>query len=398
MSGEVVEALLADRAYHIEFNGHLTNHAKHAVVALAGLGSAPDKVRAYYENYARLTTYGYGLEPARASDLTVHAGNWRDYLGQRRGFSALCAVFDAEEQRLGLDGVVALYAPQLLGGWVGAFTHATIHLGWALDAGSRWMAIEGLAYMVFTYVPVHAGRAAPDPSARHDKAPLDSLLRIARAWRADPGIAASVQAALDDTDAPQAAAIHPELARSGLQYRIARGAAEGHALIYALPPWATRDPGQDDWDALFEAAALLYLAFPGDFVVLHLITALHAVETIAARLSPQDRQAAYQAYWVGTLAILFAEKLVPKPEKLTALVAALAGHDDLDSAQRADDWRAIVERAVLEEEEHNPKLAYVLQRLWRRSGGRLLYRVAAAQFTKTPVLPPSFERPPTVET
>lgn len=398
MSGEIVEALLADRAYHIEFNGHLTNHAKHAVVALAGLGTAPEAVRAYYENYARLTTYGYGLEPARPSGLVVHAGNWRDYLGRRQGFSALCAFFDAEERRLGLDAVVALYGPELLGGWIGAFTHATIHLGWALDAGSRWMAIEGLAYMVFTYVPSHADRAIPDPSASGEGTPFESLLRVAQAWRADPSIAAGVQAALDDTGSPQAAAIHPELARSGLQYRIARSAAQGHPLIYALPPWAERAPTPEDWEGLFEAATLLYLAFPGDFVILHLITALHAVETIAARLGPDDQRAAFQAYWVGALAIAFAEKLVPKPEKLTALAQALAGHkDDLDSAERAGDWRAIIDRAVLEEEEHNPKLAYVLQRLWRRSGGRALYRVAAAQFTKTPALPASFALPATHE-
>ena len=33
------------------------------------------------------------------------------------------------------------YLPRLLPGWVGSFTHATIHLGWALDAGSQWMAV-----------------------------------------------------------------------------------------------------------------------------------------------------------------------------------------------------------------------------------------------------------------
>ncbi|KSB91706.1 hypothetical protein AS593_06700 [Caulobacter vibrioides] len=398
MSGNIVETLLADRAYHIEFNGHLTNHAKHAVVALAGLGVPPHQILAYYENYAELTTYGYGLEPARSSELAVTRETWRSFLGKRRGFSALCGFFDAEERRLGIGGVVALYGPELLTGWIGAFTHATIHLGWALDAGSRWMAIEGLAYLVFTHVPAHAERAGLDAAGAGDVAPRDSLLRIARAWHADPSAATTLQAAQADTRSPAAQAIHPELARSGLQYRIARSAAHGHHLIYALPPWAVgadenQAPSPKDWEALFEAAALLYLAFPGDFVVLHLITALHAVETIAARLSPADAWAAYRGYWVGALAIAFGERLVPKPDKLEALLAALPDHDALDSPERAKDWRDIIARAVLEEEEHNPKLAYVLQKLWRRSGGRALYRVAAAQFTKTPLLPPSFEQP-----
>jgi hypothetical protein len=41
----VVEQLLNDRTYHIEFNGHLSNHVKHAVIALAGLGASPQRIK-----------------------------------------------------------------------------------------------------------------------------------------------------------------------------------------------------------------------------------------------------------------------------------------------------------------------------------------------------------------
>ena len=37
----VVETLLNDQSYHIEFNGFLTNHVKHAVIALNRLGASP---------------------------------------------------------------------------------------------------------------------------------------------------------------------------------------------------------------------------------------------------------------------------------------------------------------------------------------------------------------------
>ncbi|GAB2685119.1 hypothetical protein [Nocardia thraciensis] len=37
---ENVSDLLDDRTHHIEFNGHLTNHVKHAVVALAAIGAS----------------------------------------------------------------------------------------------------------------------------------------------------------------------------------------------------------------------------------------------------------------------------------------------------------------------------------------------------------------------
>jgi hypothetical protein len=36
---EIVETLLNDQSYHIEFNGFLSNHVKHAVVALNGPGA-----------------------------------------------------------------------------------------------------------------------------------------------------------------------------------------------------------------------------------------------------------------------------------------------------------------------------------------------------------------------
>ena len=78
-----VADLLDDRGYHIEFNGHLTNHVKHAVVALAAIGAPEPVIRGYYNDYVALTPYGYPLEPPRQSSQRVDAANWRDFLGQR---------------------------------------------------------------------------------------------------------------------------------------------------------------------------------------------------------------------------------------------------------------------------------------------------------------------------
>jgi hypothetical protein len=58
------------------------------------------------------------------------------------------------------------------------------------------------------------------------------------------------------------------------------------------------------------------------------------------------------------------------------------------------DWKQIVARAMAEEEEHNPKLVYVLRRWWQETGGRTIYRAGAGQFTATPELPSSFDEPP----
>jgi hypothetical protein len=390
----LVEQLLDDRSYHIEFNGHLTNHAKHAVVALAGLGVAPERIKGYYENYAKLTSYGYGLEPPRVSKYVITQDNWTEFIGKRTSYSAYCTFFEQQMRQLGVGEAVRRYVPRLLPGWVGAFTHATIHLGWALDVRHVWMTVEGLAYLAFSYVPCHPERALSgvysDPSA------VDSLLRIAGVWQDDhDALRHWVEELLADTSSDEALGIHPELARSGLQYRIARLLAEGHPLIYQTPSWIDGQDVSTSWEQLYYVVTLLYLAVPGDFVLLHLITSLHAMEQIADGLPADQRKNVVRCFWIGMLCIVFSEAAFPSRAKLAALHATYReAFDDRDQQVWSRDWAQLVARAAEEEEEHNPKLVYVMRRVWQRTG-RSIYRGAAAQFTTTPELPESFEQPPT---
>eukprot|EP00039_Didymoeca_costata_P029589 m.25340 g.25340 ORF g.25340 m.25340 type:complete len:108 (+) comp7698_c0_seq1:154-477(+) len=59
-----VQRLLADRQYEMEFHGFLTNHAKHAVIALAGLGASPARIEEYWNSYTSETPYGIRLDPS----------------------------------------------------------------------------------------------------------------------------------------------------------------------------------------------------------------------------------------------------------------------------------------------------------------------------------------------
>lgn len=389
----VVDDLLDDRTYHIEFNGHLTNHAKHAVVALAGLGTPPQRIKEYYDNYAKLTPYGYGLEPPRASAHTITQDNWQDFFGQRTSFAAYCAFFDQKEQELGLDEVLRRYVPPLLPGWVGSFTHVAIHLGWALDAGGRWMAIEGLAYLAFSYVSCHPERSRP--SARRDERPIDSLLQVVGSWDDDhDAFQRWVESVITDTVSHAAADIHPELARSGLQYRIARLLAEGHPSFHQVPAWIDEQDVPTSWEQLYYVVTLLYLTVPGDFILLHLITSLYAMEKIAERLPVDQQRYVLRCFWTGMFPILLSEANVPRRTTVEELHAAY--DDAVDGPETpGESWDQIVARAIEEQEEHNPKMVYVLRQLWRRTGGRPIYRMAAAQFTKTPELPTTFDEPPT---
>jgi len=387
----LIDELLADQSYYIEFNGHLTNHAKHAVVALHGIGADPEEVRRYYDNYAKLTAYGYGLEPPRpAGKLLLTEQNWRQYLGKRIGFADYCDFFDAEERRLGMAELLRRYVPQLLDGWVASFTHATIHLGWGLDAGSRWMAIEGLAYLAFSFVPCHAARA--EPPSGGDGSAVTALIEICQAWEDDRD---QLSHWVSELVAGGSADLHPELARSGLQYRIARMLSVGHPLAYRTLGWSAGKDVAACFNELYYAVSLLYLAQPGDFVLLHLITSLHAMEQIAQRLPAEQQTEVVRSFWVGMVCIVLAEQLFPKADKLATLHRTFDGRFDPADEWLAADWQQLAVRARLEEEEHNPKLVYVLLALWRRAGRPSYCRAAAGQFTRTPALPPSFEQPPT---
>jgi Questin oxidase-like len=389
---QLVDRLLDDRTYDIEFNGHLTNHAKHAVVALAGLGASPQRIEEYYESYPKETPYGYLLGPPRPSTVTITDDNWREFWGQRRDFTAYCAFFDNKERKLGLKGLLQTYVPRLLDGWLGGFAHGTIHLGWALDAGSRWMTIEGLAYLAYSYRSCHPERS--HRKANSGPRAVDSLLVTLRGWDHDhDAFVRHIDSIISDTTPQAMQGIHPELARSGLQFRVARLLAEGHPSFYEIPDWIDEQDIDACWEQLYYTVTLSYLVVPGDIVLLHLITSLFALEKIAEWLPVDQQRYVLQCFWVGMFALLLSDGTPPGLKAVEDLHTTYDNVFDTPNAP-GPDWDGIVARAIEEKEEHNPKLVYVLRKLWRRTGGKSIYRVAANHFTETPDYPPIFDAPP----
>lgn len=390
---DLVNSLLDDQNYHIEFNGHLTNHNKHAVIALNGLGASIERMKAYYEAYAICTPYGYGLEKPKMSKQIINQYNWELYLGKRISFSSYCDFFNQQEKELGMAQLLRLYVPKLLAGWAGAFTHATIHLGWALDVNHRWMIIEGLAYMAFSYVSCQPELSFSDiVDSYFNESPLNSLFYIADMWEKN---IFQFNSWLEDLmkEEPHISEnrIHPELVRSGLQYKIAK-ILESHSIIHSIPMWIYSMDIAVIWEKLHYMVTLLYLTEPGNFVVLHLITSLHAMENIAMHLPILYQRYAVKCFWIGMLAVLFSQGKFPQKAMLESLNLQYKNNVDIDEdVFEQPTWSQIVKQALLEEEEHNPKLVYVLQRMWKTSNYLSIFRVAASHFTKTPNLPKSFE-------
>jgi Questin oxidase-like len=389
---QLVDRLLDDRSYDIEFNGHLTNHAKHAVIALAGLGASPQRIEEFYATYPEETPYGHLLRPPRPATVTITDDNWREFWGARKHFTAYCAFFDQKERELGLQEVLRTYVPPLLDGWLGGFAHGTIHLGWALAAGSRWMIIEGLAYSAYSYRSCHPERS--HHASCSGAGAVDSLLTTVRGWNGEyDDFVAHINDVITDTTARAMHGIDPELARSGLQFRVARLLADGHPSFYEIPAWIDEHDIGACWKQMYYIVTLSYLVVPGDIVLLHLITSLFALERIAEWLPIEQQRYILRCFWIGMFGLLLHDGNPPDLTTLETLHAAYC--NTIDAPGAADpDWNALVARAMEEKEEHNPKLVYVLRALWRRTGGKDIYRVAAHYFTETPDYPSHFDAPP----
>jgi hypothetical protein len=383
----IMETLLNDQSYHIEFNGFLTNHAKQGIIALKGLDASAKRIKEFYDLYAKQTTYGFGLEPPKISNHTITQDNWQDYFGKHCNFTSYCQFFDQKEKELGMERLMEEYVPILLPGCVGSLLHGTIHLGWALDYGNRWMIIEGLAYMAFSYVPCLPDKTISSTiEADANKSVIGSLLKIAKAWEKD-GEALKIwrEATLTNEKYSASSGFHPELSNTGFQNDIAKVLAEGHPLIHATPPWIENLDMSTIWKELYEALTLFFLAKPGDFLVLHLITSLYGMEQIANRIPTHQQKLAIKCYWTAMLGVVFSDDEVPTRATLEELYSKYKGAVDNDEVlKQGQIWEDIVARAIIEDEEHNPKLVYVQRLLWRRFGHRSLFRIAAGNFTTTP--------------
>ena len=57
----IVPKLLADRTFDIEFQSYLSNHAKHAIVALQNIHATDDRIQEWWDAYTQETPYGYQL-------------------------------------------------------------------------------------------------------------------------------------------------------------------------------------------------------------------------------------------------------------------------------------------------------------------------------------------------
>jgi len=178
----------------------------------------------------------------------------------------------------------------------------------------------------------------------------------------------------------------------------------GHPLIHGRPLWVDRMGIKEIIHQMYYALTLLYLAQPGDFVLLHALTGMWGLEHIVESLDDErDQRNAIAHTWTAIVATALGNTLglfykpgdnipgFPKAAILERLHATWEKRIDdgkaPDKSKAQEDgkpWAVLFKKALVDREEHNPKLVYVMNRLWPRNGRQALYRVAASHFTETP--------------
>ena len=130
----------------------------------------------------------------------------------------------------------------------GALTYGIIHLGWAIDANSPWMVIEGLAYLKFCHIGVDEGKLSLN---QHDdeETPFDSYARVARTF-ADSNLQAEW---VDKAKNAYDESFHPELVQAGFQWQFAKVLEDAHPVATNLPAWIETIALTEIWEPMYRA-------------------------------------------------------------------------------------------------------------------------------------------------
>ena len=149
---------------------------------------------------------------------------------------------------------------------------------------------------------------------------------------------------------------------------------EGHELLWAEPAWLEAP----EWGDLYEAMALLYLARPGNFFILHAITSLWGVEQLAHWLPPEHTRACIQHWWTASLAVAMVAGAAH--DLPTAAAVRQLADQYAQPQEHLEPWDSIIARALVSEDEHNTKLTLALRDADVRFPGRAALHGAASHF------------------
>ncbi len=320
MTSAVLEVLLDQNVHHHAEYGHeLSNHLSMALVALHGLGASDARLQAWAAGYRPR------LDAAPPPTAWDSGAPWKERFGTPDAWPPYRSLFAQWLLYEPPEAVLAQVLPALLPGCGAAAFHGLIRTACAVEAGHGGELADGLAYWAWRYLPM----PAVGDQGRED----------------DP---AAVLVMLD-------AALTGAQSQAGLIADRMRDAAAQPAFG---PIVARLRVGDDTLPALTRYALTRY-AEGGDFTVLHLVTACHAMHGLLPFVD--EPLPALRSFWTACAA--GAASVRPRPA--TPPIAALP------------DWPEITARAIASDDEHVIKLVWACTELHRLHGWVACHDAAA---------------------
>lgn len=136
-------------SHFIEYDGFLSNHLSHGIIALHRLQVPFSRIHQFSEWYVpRLETPSSDLEDNRP--IT-------DLIGERTAFYRILGHYEnvfKDKYNSSLEDLIKGEYPNLSAGLAGSALHGTIHLGYSYSIRNERGVLEGLAYTYHSYRPV----------------------------------------------------------------------------------------------------------------------------------------------------------------------------------------------------------------------------------------------------
>lgn len=304
-----------------------TNHCPMALVALARMGAAPDRLQAFFaqwrDNYAIIDT-----RPA----IALAANDWLAQVGNPDAFSSLSRHF---AHAIGRDGAPAVIA-EVLGRAphapaTDAF-HAIIRIAYGIEAGHDGEIAAGLAAYVAASLPIDVETDGRRPAS----SVLDGF--------------AAMSAQLAGRDWPP----------GSITGRLKAIAADPIFRQVLQPPPA----GAGLLDELARASIALFWQ-TADFTVLHMVTGVCAARLVLGQLPPALADRLRAPVWSALCAAYVSVGAPP-------LVR-------VDAPRATDAWPDVLGRAVASDDDHVIKMVYTCFQESMRYPDSSYYLAAAAR-------------------
>lgn len=292
-----------------------TNHCPMALVALARMGAAPDRLQAFFDWWAQ-----HFALPAPPVGERIPRSAWQSCRGKIVAFGALRRCFIEWIADAGTHAVIvavlqeAPFAPA-----TGAF-HALIRLAYGIEATHTGEIASGLAALVVSHLPI-------DVSINTHRRAANADAEIKRIVDATGGI---------------------EFTGGSITSRLRTVSADKlfrHAAI-ALPD----SPAL--LDEFANVAIRAYWRMP-DFTVLHTVTAVHAARIVFAQLPEAQAERLLPDLWVALCAAYVSVGYQPDSEP------------DIPDANL--NWSDARQSAIQSNDDHVIKMTYTCLREYQRN-------------------------------